>query len=150
MNFIVTAKRTETHCKQKYISLIMQVSVKEEMSGVSLKKFLMGSWEVGWGTRSVVDFYLLFFRLLLLTILLSAQKVKMRWRNATHIKTTYVTRQIPHFNKILFILPWRTVFLLLNNVTEKFVGRRYCLDTLVCSRGRKNQNIASTCIHLLT
>jgi len=47
MNCIVTTKRMEEHCKQKYISLITQVSVQEEMSRVSLKKFLMGSLEVG-------------------------------------------------------------------------------------------------------
>jgi len=46
MNFIVTAKRMEAHCKQKFISIIMQVSVKEEMSRVSLKMFLIGSLEV--------------------------------------------------------------------------------------------------------
>jgi hypothetical protein len=43
MNFIVTAESMGVHCKQKYISLIMQVFVKEEMSRVSLKEFLMGS-----------------------------------------------------------------------------------------------------------
>jgi len=36
----------EAHCKQKFISIIMQVSVKEEMSRVSLKMFLIGSLEV--------------------------------------------------------------------------------------------------------
>jgi len=87
MNFIVTAKRTEAHCKQKYISFIMQVSVKEKTSRVLLKKFLTGSLKVGWGPRSVFGFFLLYFRLLL-TLLLSAQYVKIMWRNPTHINNT--------------------------------------------------------------
>jgi len=47
MNFIVTSKRMKAYCKQKYISLIMQVSVKEKMLRILLKKFLMGSLKVG-------------------------------------------------------------------------------------------------------
>jgi hypothetical protein len=47
MDFIVTAKRMETHCKKKNIELIMQVSVKEEKSRVSLEKFLTSILEVG-------------------------------------------------------------------------------------------------------
>jgi hypothetical protein len=37
----------------------MQVFVKEEMSRVSLKEFLMGSLELGGRPRSVIGFFLL-------------------------------------------------------------------------------------------
>jgi len=137
MNFIVTSKRMKAYCKQKYISLIMQVSVKEKMLRILLKKFLMGSLKVGWGPRRIFGFFLIFFRLLLLKRLLSAQYVQIMWRNATHLnKHTWPVRF--HIST-KFSSFFR--FVLLSCFWTTWHKCSWASDT-VCRRGRKNQSIA--------